>query len=696
MSKTIAIKGCKTSHLNGLYYPCNSSFLIIDQNTTLYKKDATHQIYRYHGEWRIANIGKHVYQTLIKNNSQNFTHNVIDFRDTETQFELSSEISDNHEPTINFGVFVYGNRYKRQESFNLGDWVQSLAALNIYKKIVEAINGIEYDIETFTQHSVLNKIPGFNFVFINRDNMDEISQYQGLHNIITIMNGWWMHPVDGGNIAFTIPPNVIPIFVSFHIANDKLLRPENIDIFKRYEPIGCRDKKTMEKLKKKGVKSYFSGCLTTTIDFMRWNNRTDNVYVVDTKISKKDLTTGIGIKYEDLASKNNIDYSIHYPDLSKTKIIKMSHNNRNYQGSGTRGLEMALGVLKQYSESNGVLTSRLHGYLPCLAMGVPAEFISPNGRTKSTTWGSPDRFDGLRELRDKNKFNRVRRDLTSLVTGRVVDQLNILFTNDAIGNIYTPSRELVIKGFNDIESLSKSHTIPICFCSDSNLVDHIPTVLESIRVKNYHHTLKIYYIHNIQDRSKLEKLIRYVDSQHNMTLVDIYQTWDGSYKGLSHVSSATMLRLFIPEQIPEHILIYLDIDIIVNMDLSNLMDVDTGDKGLAIKSSISSTWKNMAGASKAGNVGVMVMNLDKLRQLNFTAECLSIHEKNDDRHDQWIINKWAQGKYIDLPANCNVFYRQDDWLLDQHHEYILHYAGGSKPYFRNTGPLQYKWDVNVL
>jgi hypothetical protein len=43
------------------------------------------------------------------------------------------------------------------------------------------------------------------------------------------MNGWWLHPYNKNNDAsFKIPDNITPIFVSFHIANDKLYDNPNI------------------------------------------------------------------------------------------------------------------------------------------------------------------------------------------------------------------------------------------------------------------------------------------------------------------------------------------------------------------------------------------------------------------------------------------------------------------------------------
>ena len=275
---------------------------------------------------------------------------------------------------INLGVLIYNNSYHKRASSNIGDYVQSLAAINIYRKIVQDFNNKKYNIKEFLDLLIKNEIPNFNIVLIKRDNMHEIENYNGLNKIITIMNGWWMHPFnEKGDISFNIPKNIIPIFISFHVANENLLQNQYIDELKKYQPIGCRDLKTTEKLKNKGVNAYFSGCLTTTIDFFKWNKQNDTIFNTDTK------------------AKNGIYFSQMNPKWK----------NINYKN----GLIEALDILENYSKCKYVNTSRLHCYLPCLAMGVPVNFISPNGDPNIKTWGSKDRFDGFRELQhDSNKF----------------------------------------------------------------------------------------------------------------------------------------------------------------------------------------------------------------------------------------------------------------------------------------------------
>ena len=296
---------------------------------------------------------------------------------------------------INLGILIYNNEYNKYATSNIGDYIQSLSAINIYRKIVQKFNNIEYDFEKFLGLVIKNEVPNFNIIFIKRDNMYDITQYQKFTNIITIMNGWWMHPYnDKKNISFKIPHNIIPVFTSFHIANEKLLTPIYLNEFKKYQPIGCRDLKTTNKLIKNGIDAYFSGCLTTTIDFYKWKNESNIIFNVDTLVKNK------GIYFKHVNPKwKNVDFRI--------------------------GLHDALYILKIYSKCKYVNTSRLHCYLPCLAMKIPVNFISPDGDTKKKTWGSKDRFDGLRELQnDITKFNEIRNNLENTVLCKINKLIN--------------------------------------------------------------------------------------------------------------------------------------------------------------------------------------------------------------------------------------------------------------------------------
>jgi len=84
--------------------------------------------------------------------------------------------------------------------------------------------------------------------------------------IKVILNGWFMYK------PWNWPPprNIIPLIISFHIGpfmGKWMLSSRGLSYFKQYEPIGTRDFYTMFLLKDAGINSYFSSCLTLTLDY---------------------------------------------------------------------------------------------------------------------------------------------------------------------------------------------------------------------------------------------------------------------------------------------------------------------------------------------------------------------------------------------------------------------------------------------
>lgn len=292
---------------------------------------------------------------------------------------------------IVFGILSYKNKFSKFASSNIGDYVQSLAQIGIFKKIIEHFEGNVYNIDQFLEKIENNSFDLFQFVFVDRDDM----KVEGYDKVIIIGNGWWMHPIDKNrNIKFNVGGNLDIVFVSFHIANNKLLDNHNIIKLKnlsRIDKIGCRDMKTMQKLKGKGVDCYFSGCLTTTIDTISRKKENDDIIVVDTK-----------------------------KNISNSKNI--SHSNSSYSNiDPMKGLKEALRILRIYSKCKSVYTSRLHCYLPCRAIGVDVNIVDPDGGNKKT-WGSKDRFDGLVGIGD-GEFDLMRNNLRKDVYDKVMKRI---------------------------------------------------------------------------------------------------------------------------------------------------------------------------------------------------------------------------------------------------------------------------------
>jgi len=233
----------------------------------------------------------------------------------------------------NYGIFIYDYFDGRHEYFegNIGDYIQSLAALQYLPK-----NCKPY--------------------FIDRD---AVRYYYG-PKVKLIMNSW-NHIIRSNTY---ISSQISPFFVSYHIDNDDKLPLKYIENLKKYSPIGCRDIKTRDQLNNYGIKSYFSSCLTTTLDIdyaVEQEQRTNEIIFVDYELGKK---TMIDQFFLSLKSYNfsNITHITHAYNLESK-----SHIER---------FKIAKSLLVRYSKAKLVVSTRIHAALPCLAINTPVIFIN--------------------------------------------------------------------------------------------------------------------------------------------------------------------------------------------------------------------------------------------------------------------------------------------------------------------------------
>ena len=173
--------------------------------------------------------------------------------------------------------------------------------------------------------------------------------------IALIMNGWYIH----NKIAWPPSPYIVPLLISMHFKDleltdvgDSYLKGLGGEFLKINGPVGARDLETEKRLKKNGIPSYFSGCLTLTI------NKFDN-------IEKKNKICLVDVSEEVIKKvKENTEYKVeilsHTLEPKKTKKTSFSKRMENVEE-----------ILKKYQESHLVITTRLHVALPCVALGTP-------------------------------------------------------------------------------------------------------------------------------------------------------------------------------------------------------------------------------------------------------------------------------------------------------------------------------------
>lgn len=284
-----------------------------------------------------------------------------------------------------YGLLTYD---ENRRFFNVGDNIQSLAAKQFLPKVD---------------------------VYINRERLGE---YKG-EKVKLILNGWFTH-----NIKNWVPSDAIdPIFVSFHINNTAapyMLNEKGIEYLKKHQPIGCRDQFTADTLNKKGIKAYFTGCLTLTLDSYKVDDleREDKIYIVDplynyprpekvfynSKQTVKNLLNGKVFKLG--KKKKHIKNFISKEVLNTAEFVNQEPPSNIY--SDEQKFQMAEDLLNKYARAKLVITSRIHCALPCLALGTPVIFV--NG---FDSFVDSCRFDGILELFNRIDINSKTGDFTN-------------------------------------------------------------------------------------------------------------------------------------------------------------------------------------------------------------------------------------------------------------------------------------------
>ena len=140
---------------------------------------------------------------------------------------------------------------------------------------------------------------------------------------------------------------------------------------------------------------------------------------------------------------------------------------------------------------------------------------------------------------------------------------------------------------------------------------------------------------------------------------------------LPHLSTATLLRLFLPKMLPDSYdkILYLDSDIIINGDLRPFYNTRfDGNHVIAVQDMIhpfiSYYIKDdpIAERTPTFNAGVMVMNLALFRQSGGMHDVLKILQEHSTYSDQEGLNTFLIGKWKASTFHYNV---QSSWMYPE-------------------------------
>lgn len=232
-----------------------------------------------------------------------------------------------------FALFKYSTE-------NIGDEVQSIAARRFLPKVDE---------------------------YVDRD---YLSEYNPDSPTKIIMNGWYNRNPSGW------PPkktnNLKALLTSIHVSvkdpevKSAFLSDESVDFLSSNGPVGARDYATHDFFEKNGIDSYFSGCITLTLQ-------------KDPEIKKQDFILAVDVpkpvveKMRESTDREIIELTVYHAPYLETK----------------ERFFVAEYILALYQSAHAIVTTRLHCFMPSLAFETPVLLIKDSEKYE------PQRYGGL-------------------------------------------------------------------------------------------------------------------------------------------------------------------------------------------------------------------------------------------------------------------------------------------------------------
>lgn len=244
---------------------------------------------------------------------------------------------------MKYGVIVYKN------SNNIGDDIQSYAASCLLPQV-------DY--------------------YIEREHLDVFRPAEP-EPVNVIMNGWFLY----NKLGWPVSPCINPLYISMHFSvsdpldiRELFLQGLGREDFLAHAPIGCRDKETQTFLEENHIPTWFSGCVTLTLN-----------PIGEKKVQPYVCLTNVSAEVESYVREK-------YPQLEIRVISQGEPGMVDADASWEERFHNARELLKVYQNASAVITTRLHCAMPCLALQTPVLLLS------EASIEELGRFDGLGEL----------------------------------------------------------------------------------------------------------------------------------------------------------------------------------------------------------------------------------------------------------------------------------------------------------
>lgn len=264
------------------------------------------------------------------------------------------------------------------------------------------------------------------------------------------------------------------------------------------------------------------------------------------------------------------------------------------------------------------------------------------------------------------------------------------------------------KYYDMSKNLKNSHlTIPIVLSSDDQYAPFMYTTILSILENAYKTTFYVFFLLVPSNFSNsYQNLIQNLNDNYKCYIhfIFIEHSFEKIVRKVSRITIPTFYRLIIADMIPEEFdkCIYLDVDVCVCKDLSELFNIDLKDNYIAGVVDAGHYFLeqkhikrlNIPSLDAYVNAGMLLMNLKEIRKDNITTKFKHLSKRNYSAQEQDILNIACIGRILTLPPKYNAmtirleedspflrkFYSQEEINEAKNSPHIIHYADTRKPW----------------
>ena len=248
---------------------------------------------------------------------------------------------------------------------------------------------------------------------------------------------------------------------------------------------------------------------------------------------------------------------------------------------------------------------------------------------------------------------------------------------------------------------SQINYIPVALSTNNNYISLAYVCMTSILYSKKEFTYISFYL--IISRDFIQKNIDFLKSLYNqydyfnITFVKIDNRYNKAFVS-RYITQESYFRFSLGELIPQlNKIIYLDNDVIVFKDLTNLYNMNFNDK-MILGQPVHYDNSSNEGYYRI-NPGIILINLKKMREKKIEKKILNIVINKKEKyyyHDQSIINKYLKKYLGDFPPENHArpynvsqsikfnnktgnLYNNDFFLFSWKYPTMRHYLGVAKP-----------------